>query len=245
MQPAKSEGNKTGESTANWVIVAVICLAIGLAVGYYFGKNLGSNPVGTVASSPADVQEQPPAAMDPAVFIASEKNFQSILQANPRDLNTLIQLGNLYFDNSQFNQAVDAYARALDIDPNNANVRTDRGSCFWSLGQPDAAIGEFEKSLKLNPTHAQTLYNMGIVYLHGKNNMAEARKYWEKLLATNPDYPQRARLQEMLASMNSMPASGMGSDPASAAPAQPPSDSAGQPKPGTSKMGDLFEKMKK
>jgi len=104
-------------------------------------------------------------------------------------LNALIPLGNLYYDNGKFAEAVQYYGKALATDPNNVNVRTDLGTCYWNLGQADAAIGEFQKSLGVNPSHAQTLYNLGIVYLHGKNDAVEARKAWERLLATNPDYP--------------------------------------------------------
>jgi tetratricopeptide (TPR) repeat protein len=228
-------GNSSDQGkTANLVVVGVICLAVGLGIGYYFGKTLGSASMPVAAANPA---EPPPGApvMDPAKFMADEASFKAMLKSNPGDVNTLVQLGNLYYDNNKFQEAVDTYGKALEIDPKNVNARTDRGSCYWSLGQADAAIGEFEKSLNVNPTHAQTLYNMGIVYLHGKNDMAGARKCWEKLLATNPDYPQRARIQQMLSSMS-----------APATPAAPNAEaSKDQPKPGASKMEDLFNKMKK
>ena len=41
-----------------------------------------------------------------------------------------------------------------------------------------------------------------MVYLHGKNDPSRARAAWEKLIAANPDYPERARLQEMIASLS-------------------------------------------
>jgi len=90
-------------------------------------------------------------------------------------------------------------------------VRTDRGTSYWNLGQADAALAEFRKSLEVAPTHAQTLYNMGVVYLNGKSDPAQARAAWEKLLAANPNYPDRARLQEQIAALGSPPASAQGS----------------------------------
>ncbi len=81
------------------------------------------------------------------------------------------------------------------------NVRTDRGTSYWNTGQADAAIAEFNRSLQINPSHAQTLYNLGIVYLNGKKDPASARKAWETLLATNPDYPDRAKLQQQIAQL--------------------------------------------
>jgi tetratricopeptide (TPR) repeat protein len=226
---------RTRDSSVNIVLVGIICLAVGLGVGYYFGKKSGAAEL-PVATSSAPTQAQAP-PMDPAVFLATEATLKTSLNSNPNDVKALVDLGNLYYDNNKFQQAIDYYGKALDIQPNDVSVRTDRGSCFWSLGQADPAIAEFQKSLQLNPTHPQTLYNLGIVYLHGKNDMAEARKAWEKLLATNPDYPQRARIQQMLGSMG-------GTTPSPEAPAAG-SSPMGQGKPPAANMDDLFKRMKK
>ncbi len=223
------------DSAGNLVIVGIICLAVGVGIGYYFGRSTGSAAI-PVATSASPGQTQVP-AVDPAVFLATEATLKSTLGSKPNDVKTLVDLGNLYYDNNKYQLAIDYYGKALEIDPNDVAVRTDRGSCYWSLGQADPAISEFQKSLQVNPTHPQTLYNLGIVYLHGKNDVAEARKAWEKLLATNPNDPRRDRIQQMLASMGTPAAS---PEAPSAGSAQP-----GQSKPGASSMEDLFKRMKK
>lgn len=218
-------------SAANIVFACIICLAVGVGVGYYSGKSVGSSSM--PAAAPISPQTQAP-IMDPATFLQDEASLKSILRSDPKDLNALIRLGNLYYDNSKYREAIEYYGNALEIDPNNVDVRTDRGSCYWSLGQADAAIGEFQKSLQVNPSHGQTLYNLGIVYLHGKNDVEGARKAWQKLLATNPEFPERSRIQEMLTSLAS-------TDANSATDSEP----TGQSKPGSSSMQDLFRRMKK
>jgi len=234
----KKAAPQAKDSAGNMIFVGIICLAIGLAVGYYYGKTTSSSALPIAASSP--MQSAPTAQsplMDPVTFQQNEASFKSRLNANPKDSGAMVQLGNLYYDNKRCSEAIDWYGRALEIDPNDINVRTDRGSCYWSLQQADEAIGEFQKSLQINPTHAQTLYNMGIVYLHGKNDMNRARQYWEKLLATNPNYPERPRLESMLAAMTPTPE----------APAAPAANTGqtGQSKAGSSSMEDLFKRMKK
>jgi len=231
----KKAAPQAKDSAGNMVFVGIICLAVGLAAGYYFGKNAGSAALPIAASGPAPSasQAQTP-LMNPAEFQRNEASFKSMLNANPKDANVMVQLGNLYYDNNRFSEAIDWYGKALEIDPNNINARTDRGSCYWSLGRADEAITEFQKSLQINPTHSQTLFNMGIVYLHGKNDMNQTRQYWEKLLATNPEYPDRARIQSMLAAMT----------PAAEAPAAPAA-ATGQNKAGSSSMEDLLKRMKK
>jgi cytochrome c-type biogenesis protein CcmH/NrfG len=192
------------QSPVGVIIACACCLGIGLAVGYFYGKESGE---AAIASSPAPA----PASGAPA-FLQSEMTLKSMLAANPKNLTAQVQLGNLYYDSGRYAEAVEAYGRALEIDPNNPDVRTDRGTSYWNLGQADAALAEFRKSLEIAPTHAQTLYNMGVVYLNGKNDPAQARAAWEKLLAANPNYPDRAKLQEQIAALGAPPAAAQ--DPA-------------------------------
>ena len=178
-----------GIAPAMLVLIGAVCVALGLGVGYYLGRQ-SVQPAATA-----------PTTQSPS-FSEDEARLRGALISNPNDLEVLIQLGNLCYDNGKFQDAVEWYGRALAIDPKNVNVRTDRGTSYWNLGQADPAIAEFRKSLELNPSHAQTLYNLGVVYLNGKNDPQEARKTWETLLATNPNYPERAKVQEQLASLS-------------------------------------------
>lgn len=182
------------------VLSGAIFLVIGLIVGYYFGRQAAPASAGAapVAQAPSSASGNQSAMVDPMVLSENESRLKTSLGSNPKDLNALIQLGNLYYDSNRFGDAVDYYGRALDLDPRNVSVRTDRGTSYWSLGQADAAIAEFQKSLAVDPSHGQTLYNLGVVYLHGKNNPAEARKTWERLLATNPNYPERSKVQAQI-----------------------------------------------
>lgn len=169
-------------------------MAVGLLIGYYLGK------LSPRAVTPA-AGDAPRVATGSVDFVRAEASLKSVLQVKPGDLPALIDLGNLYYDNGRFQEAADYYGRALEQDPGNVAVRTDRGTCLYNLGRVDDAIAEFLKSLEFAPSHPQTLYNLGVVYLHGKNDPAQARVAWEKLIAANPDYPERARLQQMIASL--------------------------------------------
>jgi tetratricopeptide (TPR) repeat protein len=210
------------QSRLDILFIGLICLGIGATVGYYLGRQSVRTDL-----PPAEQTQSP--VPNPAAFVQSEASLKSILRSNPEDVKALVQLGNLYYDNSRFKEAIEWYGRALELDPRDVNVRTDRGTSYWSLGQADAAIADFQKSLEVNPTHPQTLYNLGVVYLHGKNNPAEAKKTWERLLAANPDYPERAKLLQQLATLSA---------PAEAGP------SAGSKSRSTEDVEKLLERLK-
>jgi cytochrome c-type biogenesis protein CcmH/NrfG len=191
------------ESPVHVVIAGAVCLALGVAIGYYFGRQ------SSVPGTPAAAAQAPATVPNPSNLIQEESNLKSLISANPRDSHAMIHLGNLYYDNGRHREAAEWYGKALELDPNNVNVRTDRGTSYWNLGQADAALAEFGKSLEIDPTHPQTLYNLGVVYLHGKNNASEARKAWQKLLALHPDYPERSRIEQQLTALSTQaPASG-------------------------------------
>jgi tetratricopeptide (TPR) repeat protein len=208
------------------VLVGSACMLAGLGIGYYFGKQNAAVPVTVPVSAPAQGAGGG-AVMNPAEFVQQEAALKAATAANPKALEALVRLGNLYYDNQKWAAAVDYYGRALEIDPRNVNVRTDRGTAFWNENQPDAAISEFKKSLEVEPNHAQTLYNLGVVYLHGKNDPEATRKAWQQLLATNPNYPDRARIEQQLAAL--------------AAPPTPPA----QPVESPAGVEDLLRRMKK
>ena len=120
------------------------------------------------------------------------------LNANPKNLDLLTSIGNLYYDARQYAVAVDYYGRALATKPSDAAVRTDMATAYWYLGDADKAIAEFNTALKYAPTNPNTLFNLGMVKWQGKHDSAGAIADWKKLLATNPDYAARNQVEKML-----------------------------------------------
>jgi tetratricopeptide (TPR) repeat protein len=230
-QPGGKEDD--GRFSYGLFFAGALCLAIGFGAGYYFGRRSIATPQPAVvgeSAAPAPDQAGPGSRMNPAAFLQAEASLRAALGSNPRDLQSIIRLGNLYYDQGQYRQAVDWYGRALELDPANVDVRTDRGTCYWNLGQPDPAIEDFQRSLAVSPDHPQTLFNLGIVLLHGKSDPDGARKSWERLLAANPNYPERSQVEQQLATLSK-------SEPAIAP--------QGEAKPGIGGMENLLERLKR
>jgi tetratricopeptide (TPR) repeat protein len=120
------------------------------------------------------------------------------LQTRPNDTDLLVNIGNSYYDGQEYAKAIEYYQKALKIRPEEVNVRTDMATAMWYSGDADGAIKQYEQSLRFQPTHAQTLFNMGIVKWQGKKDAKGAIKIWESLLASNPNYPDRPKVQQLL-----------------------------------------------
>jgi cytochrome c-type biogenesis protein CcmH/NrfG len=183
-------------SSTTWALIAVACLVLGLAVGYViFGQRPPAPVVTPVTATPAAQTAAAPAAVVDEQQVQLLKN---ILSKDPANARANVQLGNLYFDAGRYTDAVGPYRKAFDADPKDVNVSTDLGTALWYSGRPDEAIAQFDKSLAIDPTHPQTLFNLGIVKRDGKQDPAGAVQAWEKLLAANPSYVDRDKVQQLL-----------------------------------------------
>lgn len=156
-------------------ISIVVSLLIGFLSGIVFSDR-GSGDANATA---------PPAAQDskPAEQIAA---LELEVAANPDSATAWIRLGNVYFDTDQYQKAIDAYTRSLELAPGNPDVLTDMGIMYRNIGRPEKAVEVFRQAAANDPGHEQSRFNTGIVLLYDLDNPAEAVAAWQDLLRINP-----------------------------------------------------------
>ena len=140
----------------------------------------------STASASGGSAEEPPPPLD----TARVKELENEIESNPKNVEAMVELANMHFEQRNFRDAIRFYTRALELRPSNVNVRTDLATAMFYEKRFDDAIAEFKKSLELEPDDPRTLFNMGVAYLHGKNDPEGAVQAWEKLIASNPGFPQ-------------------------------------------------------
>jgi tetratricopeptide (TPR) repeat protein len=204
-QPIASQAAGSGNWTSTQAyILAVFCLVLGVTLGYLFRgsaspaaetatASTASDSSATQGSSAQLTPEQQKAMIDQAAA-----PLLATLKANPDDVDTVIKVGNLYYDGRQYADAVKYYQLAAKSQPKNADLLTDLGTSLWYTGDADGAIAEFQKALKYQPYHPGTLFNLGIVRWQGKSDPKGAIEAWEQLLEKNPNYPQKQQLLEYI-----------------------------------------------
>ena len=121
------------------------------------------------------------------------------LKSDPNNPELLSNIGNFYYDARQYATAVNYYQQSLKLQPANVNVRTDMATAYFYAGDADSAIAELKKSLSYEPTKPNTLLNLGIVEWQGKMDINAAVATWQKLLDTNPNYPDKDKVQQLIA----------------------------------------------
>jgi tetratricopeptide (TPR) repeat protein len=201
-------------------VAAVVCLMVGIAGGWAI-RGIQS-PAATGTTKPASISAPANNGTAPASQASSPARLKEMadaqaapelasLKSDPSNPDLLTGIGNIYYDAQQYPIAVDYYGRALKAKPTDAAVRTDMATAYWFMGNADTAISEFNKALTYAPNSPNALFNRGLVKWQGKNDSAGAIADWQKLLAANPNYEAKDKVEQMLAEVKSKAASSPGS----------------------------------
>lgn len=188
------------------ILLAACCLMAGIAGGWLIRGS--QSPAGASAKT-ATVQPPPDQSASPASQTLKPAQLKEMadaqaapllerLKSDPNRPDLLTGIGNIYYDAQQYPIAVDYYRRALKSRPSDAAVRTDMGTAYWFMGDADSAIAEFNKALTYAPNNPNTLFNLGLVKWKGKRDSAGALADWEKLLAANPNYEGKEKIEQMM-----------------------------------------------
>lgn len=177
---------------------ALIIGLAGLIVGFIVGNIYSLYKSGSreadragVVSSDQRITEQQSARM---LMLERE------VEKTPDSAAAWLELGNLYFDTSKYQDAIQAYNKYLSINPDNPDVLTDLGVMFRRVGNPEEAVASFDKAISLDPRHEQALFNKGIVLLHDLGDRDAAVQTWQELIKINPNFrtPTGQTIQELV-----------------------------------------------
>jgi tetratricopeptide (TPR) repeat protein len=205
-----SENRQFSNSDSTWqpwqaYVMAVICLLIGVVVGYLVrgsapvSSATAPQPAAAAAVAAGDTQQMP--SLDDMKRMA-DKQAEPLLEklkTDPRNPDLLNQVGNIYRMTHQFQLAASYYRKSLDANPANVGPRTDLASCLYYQGDVDGAIAQLEKSLTYDPKHAGTLLNLGLIRWKGKGDTAGAIAAWNQLLKSNPGFKDKEVVEKLIA----------------------------------------------
>ncbi len=69
-----------------------------------------------------------------------------------------------HYRQEQYDLAIAAYSKAIELTPNYAMAYNNRGICYDKKGQYDLAIADYSKAIQLNPNDANAYTSRGICY---------------------------------------------------------------------------------
>ncbi len=184
------------------IIIIIVALVVGFLGGIFYSAFNSSS--GSPQYSQSTGQPSLNAQQQSNRILALEKEVAS----NPDNVDAMIELGDIYFDNSRYQEAIAIFTKAEKIAPANIHILNDLGVLLMNTNAYDAALEKFKAVLDIDPSHSHSLYYVGIVY-RTKGDQDKALQTFEQVLSLNPD-PQLAETvrEEIAALKDQAPSSG-------------------------------------
>jgi len=105
---------------------------------------------------------------------------------NP-DARDQCRLGNLYFESTVYEYAIDAYKRAIQFDPSYATAHHNLGAVYYKMGLFDEAQQELESAIRIRPDIPLFHYTLGLV-LKDDKMLSECIDSFSRAILLDNDY---------------------------------------------------------
>ncbi len=123
------------------------------------------------------------------VYEKEETLWTDALAKNPNCWVGHNNLGFLFLEKGQVDEALEQFQKVLEINPNYAEAYNNLGNALLQKGQLGKAIDQFQKALEINPNYAEAHSNLGNALLQ-EGQLDDAIDHFQKGLQINPNYSE-------------------------------------------------------
>lgn len=109
------------------------------------------------------------------------EKFEKALKSDPAIVDAQFMLGNEYFRQQKYEEALAAFRKTLELKPDYGFAMINLANTYRKMGKLQEAIAGFEYFLKNNPDHMQILFQLGEIYL-AQNEPDKALDYLNRAL---------------------------------------------------------------
>ena len=121
------------------------------------------------------------------LFSNSSVVAQKTVSQEPADAEQIYQAGVSYYESGDYEKAIEAYKRAIQLDPASMNFYYHLGMAFSSLGRFKEAIQAYNSAIRLGPEYAAAYYNLGHAYSNLKQ-YEKAIRAFQRAIQYEPDH---------------------------------------------------------
>jgi cytochrome c-type biogenesis protein CcmH/NrfG len=215
----------------NLALVGATVAAIGIVAVFGYGSPAGGQGIGP-GNSPA----ASPAASASVLDQAKVGELMAKIQANPKDADSLMALGDEYYKIGDFVTASGWFTKVTTLEPTNVRGFLALGATAFNSGDMDAAEVAWRKALDIDEKNVEAHYDLGFLYFNRQPpDMAAVQLHWNRVVELDPDSAIATTVKAHLGALASLvPASPAPDGSPAATPAASPAPSgapSGSPQP--------------
>ncbi len=221
----------------NLALVGATVAAIGIVavVGYGFGGS-GGGGIGAGAS--------PAATAAPSAAVLDQAKVATLMgkiQANPKDADSLMALGDEYYRIGDFTTAGDWFTKVTTLEPGKARGFLALGATAFNNGDQDAAEVAWRKALDIDEASVEAHYDLGFLYFNRQPpDLAAVELHWNRVIELDPGSQLAKTVQAHLTAIAGLASASpgpAGSPAASPAASPAPSTAPASPAPSVAPSG--------
>ena len=167
----------------NLALVGATVAAIGIVA--VFGFNAGDSSAQAIGANPA--ASAAPAASAPVLDQAAVGALMEKIQANPKDADSLMALGDEYYKVGDFATAGNWFTKVTALEPTNVRGFLALGATGFNSGDLDAAEVAWRKALDIDDKNVEANYDLGFLYFNRQPpDMAKVQEHWNRVVELDP-----------------------------------------------------------
>ena len=118
---------------------------------------------------------------DKGEYEENEKIVKKAIEANPKNDDVYVNLGQWYITQGEYGKAEKALKRAIELKPKNNRARIELERCHWHYKNYDTAEKMFKKAIELNPKNGEAFIGLGACY-RDQREYGEAEEMYKKAI---------------------------------------------------------------
>lgn len=115
------------------------------------------------------------------------EHIKNNIELMPDKSISYLLLGDLYYQQDRFEDAVENYLNSLKVMPDNFGAHVNLGMVLRHMGRYDEAVRRFEEALRINPYDPIVYINLGVVFKE-QGKIDEAIRHCTRALKIRPDF---------------------------------------------------------
>lgn len=109
-----------------------------------------------------------------------------VLHSNPRSFYAYLALGNIYFLQKSYGEALRCFQKTIELDPLTVEGFIKVGQVYLKLGHLDWAYEEFQSAINLDPKSVPAFLGIGRIFMQ-RTDYDRAEKIFQYALTMNPE----------------------------------------------------------